>query len=177
MEVSPGSFPAARFPFLDQFAGLKGDPVAIANLFEKNPYYEVNIVDAINNVPNLVQEGTEMIHLTFLKIFNLGVVPTYNFQLIRENPGIYIPALVMVLLTVATTFISTKLSMAKSAQSNTNPQMAQTNKTMMYFGPVMTLLISFQAPLGLSLYWLLSNLVQMAQQYFTDKYMQKKKEG
>jgi YidC/Oxa1 family membrane protein insertase len=59
---------------------------------------------------------------------------------------------------------------------DSNQQMNQTGKTMMYFGPIMTLLISFQAPLGLSLYWLLSNLVQMAQQFFTDRYMEKKKE-
>lgn len=177
MDVNPASFPATRFPFLDQFAGVKGDPVAVASLFEKNPYYEVSIIDAINKIPNLIQEGTEMIKLTFLKIFNLGVVPTYDINIIRENPGVYIPALVLVLLTVGTTFLSTKLSMAKSMQNNNqSQQVAQTNKTMMYIGPIMTLFISFQAPLGLSLYWLLSNLVQMAQQFFTDKYMQKKKE-
>jgi YidC/Oxa1 family membrane protein insertase len=177
MSVNPGSFPASRFPFLSEFAGVQGDPNAVTALFEKNPYFEINIIDAINKVPNLIQEGTEMINLNFLKIFNLGIVPTYNLKEIGANPGLYIPALVLVLLTVATTFLSTKLSMAKTAQNNDNPQMAQTNKTMMYFGPAMTLLISFQAPLGLTLYWLLSNLVQMAQQYFIDKYMQKKKEG
>lgn len=178
MAANPGHFSSAKFPFLDQFEGVKNDPLAVANLFEKNPYYEINIVDAVNNIPSLVEEGREMIHLTFMKIFNLGVVPTYNFELIKESPGLYIPALVLVLLTVGTTFLSTKLSMAKTAQSGgSNPQMAQTNKTMMYFGPLMTLLISFQAPLGLSLYWLLSNLVQIAQQFFTDKYILKKKEG
>lgn len=178
MSINPGFFEPKRFPFLDQFEGVKGDPVAVASLFERNPYYEVNIVDAVNTMPQLVEEGTEMLKLTFLKIFNLGIVPTYDLQLIQEKPGLYIPALILVLITVGTTFLSTKMSMAKQAQSgNANPQMAKTSKTMMYFGPVMTLMISFQAPLGLSLYWLLSNLVQMAQQYFTDQYMHKKKEG
>jgi YidC/Oxa1 family membrane protein insertase len=177
MSVNPDFFPASRFPFLNDFAGVQGDPVAVATLFEKNPYFEVNIIDAFNKIPSLIQEGTEMINLTFLKIFNLGIVPTYNLKEISANPGLYIPALVLVLLTVATTFLSTKMSMAKTAQSNNNQQVAQTNKTMMYFGPAMTLLISFQAPLGLSLYWLLSNLVQMAQQFFIDKYTVKKKEG
>lgn len=178
MDIDPSFFPASRFPFLDQLAGVKGDPVAVASLFEKNPYYEVNIVDAINKIPNLVQEGTEMIKLTFLKIFNLGIVPTYDFKIIKENPGVYIPALVLVLLTVAVSFISSKISMAKTAQSNNqNQQMAQTSKTMMYFGAVMTLFISFQAPLGLTLYWLLSNLFQMAQQFFMDRYIKNKEEG
>ena len=179
MSVSPGSFPADRFPFLDQFAGVQANPVEVTALFEKNVYFETYIIEAINKIPNLVQEGTEMISMTFLKIFNLGVVPTYNLKLISEMPGVYIPALVLVLLTVGTTFLSTKLSMAKSMQNNnnTNEQMAQTNKTMMYIGPIMTLFISFQAPLALSFYWLISNLIQIAQQFFTDKYMQKKKEG
>lgn len=178
MEVSPAFF-TGNYPAAGDVVAAKADPAAVVKLFDmKNAYYEIKVVEAVNSIPDLVQNGTEMIKLTFMKIFNLGTVPTYNFQLIKENPGVYIPALLLVLLTVGTTFLSTKMSMAKSMQGgNSNPQMAQTNKTMMYFGPLMTLLISFQAPLGLSLYWLLSNLVQMAQQYFTDKYMLKKKEG
>ena len=92
-------------------------------------------MDAVNTIPKLVEDGTEMINLTFMKIFNLGVVPTYNFQVIKENPGVYIPALILVLITVGTTFLSTKLSMAKSMQNqDANQKMASTNKTMMYFG-------------------------------------------
>ncbi|NLN64617.1 MAG: membrane protein insertase YidC [Clostridiaceae bacterium] len=178
MAINPNFFSSDSFPFLDQFEGIKGDPVAVAELFQKNHYFEINVVDAVNTIPKLVEDGTEMINLTFMKIFNLGVVPTYNFQVIKENPGVYIPALILVLITVGTTFLSTKLSMAKSMQNqDANQKMASTNKTMMYFGPLMTLFISFQAPLGLSFYWLLSNLVQIAQQFFTDKYMHNKKEG
>jgi YidC/Oxa1 family membrane protein insertase len=126
----------------------------------------------------LIEEGMEMINLTFLKIFNLGVKPTYDFNLIAEKPGLYIPALIMVIIAVATTFISSKISMAKTmSQNDSNSQANQTGKTMMYFGPLMTLLISFQAPLGLSFYWTISNVFQIIQQIFTDKYMHKKKEG
>lgn len=177
MEINPGFFPADKFTFLENYESVMGDPAAVVDLFNRNPYYETSVIEAINTIPNLVSEGTEMIKLSFMKIFNLGVVPTYNLQIIKENPGVYIPALFLVLLTVGTTFLSTKISMAKSMKSgDSNQQMNQTGKTMMYFGPIMTLLISFQAPLGLSLYWLLSNLVQMAQQFFTDRYMEKKKE-
>lgn len=178
MEIKPEIFPAKEFPFLDQFEALKTNAVEVANLFNKNPYHEVNVIGAINDIPSLVQDGTEMINLTFLKIFNLGIRPTYHFDVIAEKPGLYIPALIMVIIAVSTTFISTKLSMARSAsQSGGNSQMNQTGKTMMYFGPVMTLLISFQAPLGLSFYWTISNLFQIAQQIYIDKHIYKKEEG
>lgn len=178
MELKPDFFAANLAPNAEELSAAT-DPAAIVNLFERrNAYLEINVVDAVNTIPGVVESGTEMLNQNFLGIFNLGVKPTYNFQAISQNPGLYIPALILVILTVATTFISTKISMAKSSQSgNANEQMNQTGKTMMYFGPIMTLMISFQAPLGLSLYWLISNLAQIAQQLFIEKYMLKKKEG
>jgi len=175
MEIKPEFFHGNQYAFLDQFESVKSDPLAVAGLFERNPYFEINVVDAVNTIPGLVGEGIEKISLNFLGIFNLGVKPTYDLNLITQNPGLYIPALVMVLLAVATTFLSTKLSMRQMSQ-NPNSQVNQTNKTMMYFGPIMTLFIGFQAPLGLSLYWTVSNLFQMAQQFFLDKHIYKKKE-
>lgn len=179
MEISPAFFAGSQNPAAADVLAAKGNPADVIKLFEmRNGYYEIGVVDAINSIPNLVEEGTEMISLNFLKIFNLGIRPTYNFQQIIQNPGLYVPALFMVILAVGTTFLVSKLSTTKSMQNgDPNDQMARTNKTMMYFGPIMTLIISFQAPLGLSLYWLLSNLVQLGQQLFIDKYMNKKKEG
>lgn len=175
MEIQPGFFQGTQYSFINQFESIKSDPVAVANLFERNPYSEINIVDALNTVPNLVEEGMERISLNFLGIFNLGVKPTYDLSLITQNPGLYIPALVMVLFAVATTFLSTKMSMNQMSQKS-NSQINQTNKTMMYFGPIMTLFIGFQAPLGLSLYWTVSNLFQMAQQFFLERNVYNKKE-
>lgn len=175
MEIKPEFFQGNQYAFIDQFESVKSDPTAVAQLFERNPYAEINIIEALNTIPNVLEEGMETISLKFMGIFHLGVRPTYDFSLITQNPGLYIPALVMVLLAVATTFLSTKLSMKQMSQSS-NSQANQTNKTMMYFGPLMTLFIGFQAPLGLALYWTISNLVQLAQQFFLDKYVYKKKE-
>ena len=175
MEIKPDFFSGNQYSFIDQFESVKANPAAVADLFEKNIYYEINLVDAINTIPNLLEEGIEKISLNFLGIFNLGVKPTYDLSLITQNPGLYVPALVLVILAVVTTYLSSKLSTKHMGQSS-NSQVEQTNKTMMIFAPVMTILIGFQAPLGLSLYWTVSNLFQMAQQYFLDKYVYKKKE-
>lgn len=176
MSVMPNIFPQNLNPFLSDFDSIKADPVKVAELFEKNPYAEINLVGAINQMPSLVESGEKMLDLNFLKIFNLGIRPTYDFKLISQNPGLYIPALILVLIAVASTYISSKVSLAKSqAAGGSNPQVNQTNNTMMLLGPVMSLIICFQAPLGLSFYWLISNITQIAQQLFIEKYFNKKK--
>lgn len=176
MEVQPQFFQGSQYSFINKFESVKSDPGQVADLFNKgNLYYEINLVDALNTIPNLVEDGVEKISLKFLGIFNLGVKPTYNLSEIMKNPGLYIPALVLVLLAVVTTYLSTKMSM-KQMEQNSNAQINQTNKTLLYFGPFMTLLIGFQAPLGLSLYWTVNNLFQMGQQFFLDKRVYKKKE-
>jgi len=40
------------------------------------------------------------------------------------------------------------------------------NKQMVYFGPVLTVLIGLKLPAGLSLYWLMSNVLGVAQDYY-----------
>ncbi len=175
MEIKPDFFQGNQFTFLDKFEGVKGDPLAVVELFQRNPYYEINVVDAINTIPNVAQEGMEKISLDFLGIINLGVKPTYDFNVIAQNPSIYIMALVMVAIAVGTTFLSTWLTMKGTNQSS-SAQANPTSKSMMYVGPLMTLLISFQTPLGLSLYWTVSNVFQIVQQVFIEKYVREKKE-
>ncbi len=175
MNLRPEFFQGKQFTFIDKFEDIKTDPLAVAELFERNPYYEINVIDAMNKIPNVAQEGMEKISLDFLGIINLGVKPSYDFNVIAQNPSVYIMALVMVVIAVGTTFLSTWLSMRSTSQSS-NAQANQTGKSMMYVGPLMTLLISFQTPLGLSLYWTVSNVFQIAQQLFIEKYVRNKKE-
>jgi YidC/Oxa1 family membrane protein insertase len=175
MNLRPEFFQGKQFTFIDKFEDIKTDPLAVAELFERNPYYEINVIDAMNKIPNVAQEGMEKISLDFLGIINLGVKPSYDFNVIAQNPSVYIMALVMVVIAVGTTFLSTWLSMRSTSQSSI-AQANQTGKSMMYVGPLMTLLISFQTPLGLSLYWTVSNVFQIAQQLFIEKYVRNKKE-
>jgi len=179
MSVMPEVFPLNMNPFISEYESVKANPLQVAELFERNPYTEINLVGAINKIPSLIEGGEKMVNLNFLNIFNLGIRPTYDFKLISENPGLYIPALVLVLISTATTYISSRISMAKTQPSGgSSSQMNQTSNTMMLLGPVMTLFVSFQAPLGLSLYWMISNLTHIAQQLFIEKYFKsKKKEG
>ena len=174
MEIKPEFFHGNQYAFLDQFESVKSDPLAVAGLFERNPYFEINVVDAVNTIPGLVGEGIEKISLNFLGIFNLGVKPTYDLNLITKIRLVY--SSLGYGAACGSDYIFINEIIYETNEQNPNSQVNQTNKTMMYFGPIMTLFIGFQAPLGLSLYWTVSNLFQMAQQFFLDKHIYKKKE-
>ena len=45
----------------------------------------------------------------------------------------------------------------------------QANKSMMYIMPIMSVSISMVAPLGLALYWLISNILMIAERLILDK--------
>lgn len=53
---------------------------------------------------------------------------------------------------------------------------ANMGKTMMLMMPIMSLVFTFSLPAGVGLYWTISNVAQMAQQYFMQKYFKKKEE-
>ena len=60
-----------------------------------------------------------------------------------------------------------------------NPQFEETQKSMRamnFMLPVLSGYIAYQVPLGLGLYWLTSNLLQIIQQKFVKYYMKKEEE-
>jgi len=83
-----------------------------------------------------------------------------------------VPNLVIVVLAAITQFISSKVMVKLS------PPMPQTenkkginfqkalNKQMIYLGPILTILIGLRLPAGLSLYWLVSSALAVAQDYY-----------
>ena len=57
--------------------------------------------------------------------------------------------------------------------------MEQMNKTMMYMMPIMTVTIAIVAPLGLALYWFISNILIIIERLIINKIMaiKENKEG
>ena len=51
---------------------------------------------------------------------------------------------------------------------------AQTGKMMKFMMPVISVMFTFNAYCGVGIYWIVSNVFQIAQQYFTRKYFEKK---
>ena len=54
-------------------------------------------------------------------------------------------------------------------ENNEMDAVMQTNKMMSWFVPIMSISIAFIAPLGLALYWLMSNILMIAERLIIDK--------
>lgn len=102
---------------------------------------------------------------------NLGSIPTWHLDEMFADPAKFL-LLILPLLAVVTTYLTARMSMPKTTDKATNPM----GNTMLYISPLMTLIFSFQFPVGMALYWFAGNLFAIAQQYYVNKYILKKKE-
>ena len=55
-------------------------------------------------------------------------------------------------------------------------QMQAMNKSMTYMMPIMSVMIAVIAPLGLALYWLMSNILMIIERLVINKIMESKEE-
>lgn len=81
-----------------------------------------------------------------------------NLARTPEGIGYIIPALVL---------ISTWVQQKMMVMPSTDPQSAQMNQSMMIMMPLFIGYISLSFPVGLSLYWIVFNIVGIVQQYLT----------
>lgn len=137
------------------------------NYFSDNP-------DALSQVSGLLDKP-ELIDFTNFLGLHLGRTATYQPNvLFGPEWGIYVPLLILVILATVTTYISTKLTMPKTKPDAQNNAMGCSNNTMMYMGPVMTLIFSFQLPAGVILYWMIGYVVAIFQQMYINKHILKR---
>lgn len=92
-----------------------------------------------------------------------------------------LPLLLIPVLSGLTSWLLSKMSTSNSPQTSaaadgTNTA-ASMNKSMMLMMPIMSILFTFSLPAGVGLYWIVSNVTQMIQQYFTVAYFKKKEEN
>ena len=85
---------------------------------------------------------------------DLGVTPTFAL-----NVFLLIP-----ILSGISSFLMSWLSMKNNAMPNDGAS-AGMNRSMMIMMPLMSVWIAFQVPAGVGIYWLLSNVIMLVQQY------------
>ncbi len=135
---------------LDQFANKE---ILIAEQMQK-----INI-ETLRNITGIA--NISPIDFNFLGL-NLAHTP----QITQINLLLIIP-----ILAAGTTYLSSKLmTKMNSSSSNKDDKTAQMTNNMMTFMPIMTGFISFTLPAGVGLYWIISNVFQMAQQFILNKY-------
>ena len=66
--------------------------------------------------------------------------------------------------------------LVKIDKENEEDAMASMNKSMRYMMPIMTVSIALIAPLGLALYWFISNLLMIAERLFVNKFVKEEEE-
>ena len=142
----------------------------------KTNYPEVEIIKEYGE-----ENENLYINMDFLGL-DLSSVPTSNMKDIKT--------LIIPILYVISSIISTKITMKNQNNKNTEKEkkdgeekeesmedmMQNTTKSMSYMMPIMAFSISLVAPLGLALYWLMSNVLMIIERICIDKFMTKKEE-
>ncbi len=139
---------------------------------------------AASNYPEIqiIQKKSEQdenvyINMQFLGL-DLSKVPMQNLK----DPTVYI----IPILYVITSMISMKLTNNSQTKKKDGEEqggedlansMEQMNKSMNYMLPIMSISIAFIAPLGLALYWFISNLVMIIERLIINKFFNKDKEN
>lgn len=98
---------------------------------------------------------------------NLGDVPSKN----PNNLGLLIIPILSVLITLISVKMTTKIQNSMNKDIN-DEKLKETQKQMNmmnYTLPVLSGYIAYQVPLGLGLYWLFNNILQIAQQYIVNR--------
>ena len=138
------------------------------NSEERTSYQEIAIIK---------EKGAEdekvRINMEFLGL-DLSEVPSKNFS----DWKVFIIPTLYVLTSVVSMKITTNMQKAKMEENNEKTEenkeeeedaMAEMNKTMSYMMPIMSVSIALIAPLGLALYWLVNNLLMIAERLIINK--------
>lgn len=124
---------------LSLFGKIKENPDLFRNLFDKD------LLDKLQNFD-----------MRFLGI-NLGEIPEFGWTWLVLIP----------ILSGLTAFLSSWISMRQ--QANNGTQVQGTMKWMLYLMPLMSVWFAFNLPSGVGIYWIVSNLIAMAQSYILAK--------
>ena len=145
---------------------------------KKASYTEIAIIDKYG-----AEDERVSLNMNFLGL-DLSKVPSQNFS----DPKVYILPILYVITSVLSIKITNNMQGKKKKKTvevldkNENPEeqsmesMEQMTKSMMYMVPIMSISIAFIAPLGLALYWFVSNLLMILERVITDKFFNKEKE-
>ena len=166
-----------------------------AELFGKNAFYDQLIAAPLipefaEQLKNIVAnpETLEGMEFTFLNI-NLGAVANWKFWTwdfsdkanIWPTVGAFLIPLLSAGSQVLSMLVSQKMNDSvvtnekgvQDKEAAKNSQMNQSNKTMMYMMPLMSLWIGFTVPGALSLYWFIQGIVSLVMDIFLTKHYRK----
>lgn len=122
--------------------------------------------------------GGQLLNMKFFKIFDLGMTPSLT-KLFSE-PKVYLPLLLIPIISALTSYLIQKTTTTNTAEKKKEDNKEKASnplETMTKVMPFISLLITFNVPAGVGLYWIIGNVLGIGQNYITKKVFQKKKEG
>ena len=130
-------------------------------------YYEIEIIQK-----KAAQDENIKVNMDFLGL-DLSKVPSQNMTDIK----VYIIPILYVISSIFSIRMTTGKTKKKEQNGSSEPDMTQQmNKSMSYMMPIMAVSIAFVAPLGLALYWLISNILMILERVVINKYVDSKEE-
>ncbi len=130
-------------------------------------YYEIEIIQK-----KAAQDENIKVNMDFLGL-DLSKVPSQNMS----DATVYIIPLLYVVSSIFSIRMTTGKTKKKEESNSSEPNMTQQmNKSMSYMMPIMAVSIAFVAPLGLALYWLVSNILMILERIVINKYVDSKEE-
>ena len=142
---------------------------------QRTGYSEIAIINKYG-----AEDERVFLNMDFLGL-DLSKVPSNNLNDWR----VYIIPALYVISSVISIKITTNMSKKKkedvvktneNEENNDMEAMEAMNKNMTYMMPIMSVFIAFIAPLGLALYWFISNLLMIVEKIVIDKIMKHKEE-
>jgi len=149
------------------FTKVTGNPdLTVMNYFAANKDKLADVADML--------KPEEILNMHFLGL-NLGLQPTFDAAKASVLGFQFFGLLLIPILAALTTYLSLRISMkAQSASTAPQNEMAQSmSNSMTKVMPLMTGFFAFSVPAGLGLYWIVGNLIQMAQQVYINKHILK----
>lgn len=138
-------------PLVIQFPVLIGLYTAIQRSLAFNPLALLELGKHLYGFPPFTHLSSLVpINSVLFGIIDMGALPNYF------SVSVIIPLLV-----VGSTWLSNKMMMTPS----TDAQTQQMNRTMGMMMPLMIGFFSLQTPIGLGIYWIVSNMIGVAQYY------------
>lgn len=146
-------------------------------------YPEISVLKYVNNYKTT--EDPLYINTNFFGL-DLSNIPQENWK----DPTVYIIPILYVITSIISMRITTNMTNKKEdnkiieIEKNENKEkeespedMAmQMNKSMSWFMPVMAVSVSIIAPLGLALYWLVNNILMIAERLILNKFLKSEEE-
>jgi len=128
---------------------------------------EVVLATSVASINNLIYPflpklsvATNIANLTDFRWFTF-INPAWHISLGAADPTHILP-----IVAALATFIQLRMSQPRNVASGTSNAMATQMKIMQYIMPFFTLFIAWNFQAGLALYWTVSSIFSMVQQYF-----------